>query len=158
MDDDKDLKLNVGCGDDYIFGDVNIDLYPIDIERKFTTRSHQLNLKRIENFIQADAHYLPFRNGVFEEVQAYHILPHLDDPIKAIKEMLRVLQQKGRLRMRVVWRNGMFPFVKKNPHHKWSFNKSWFQRLAKKLGLYAEIRYTDVFILPIEVTAEYFKP
>lgn len=40
--------------------------------------------------IVADAHYLPFRPETFDKVLLYAILEHLDDPIKCLKECIKV--------------------------------------------------------------------
>jgi len=40
--------------------------------------------------VVADAQNLPFRNNLFDKIFLYAILEHLDDPIKCLKEAIRV--------------------------------------------------------------------
>jgi SAM-dependent methyltransferase len=47
--------------------------------------------------IIADAHYLPFKDGLFCKVIMYQVLEHLSHPEKALKEINRVLRKKGEL-------------------------------------------------------------
>ena len=52
---------------------------------------------KCENFIIAEAHHLPFKNGVFEKVYSKHCLEHLENPLKFFKEAKRVLKNGGTL-------------------------------------------------------------
>jgi len=49
------------CGDDVVFLDAGKPL------------------KAIENYVRADAQYLPFKNFVFEELYASHLIEHLNN-------------------------------------------------------------------------------
>jgi len=71
--------LDVGCGDNPK-GDVNVDLF---------------FYVQCKNFIAADAHYLPFKNGVFERVYSKHCLEHLESPLRFFEEAKRVLRNGG---------------------------------------------------------------
>ena len=77
--------LNVGCGATTI-GDVNIDLFPNRREQCVTP----WNPKNIENFVLADAENLPFQTNIFKKIYAIHILEHLNNPLKALREWKRV--------------------------------------------------------------------
>lgn len=77
--------LNVGCGAKAI-GDVNIDLFPNQREQSVTP----WNPKDIENFVLADAENLPFQTKVFKLIYAFHILEHINNPLKALREWKRV--------------------------------------------------------------------
>lgn len=46
------------------------------------------------NFIVADAHHLPFKNGSFELVFSTDVLEHLSKPLQALQEMHRVSRTK----------------------------------------------------------------
>ena len=87
---DRKLKkrylLDIGCGGK---GDgiVNIDLF----QGKTPHTSQQyIESRKITNFVNADAHKLPFRDSVFFYTKCSHVLEHLEKPIEAIKEMKRV--------------------------------------------------------------------
>ncbi len=64
------MSLNVGAGKSR-YGDIRIDLV-----------GHP--------DIIADAHYLPLRANLFSEVEFSHVLEHLNNPNRALKEALRV--------------------------------------------------------------------
>lgn len=79
------MILDVGCGSDPK-GDINIDI-----------KNHKnLMLDRI--FVLADAHNIPFKDKVFSVTVAFHVIEHLKNPLKALKEMARVTEGKVILR------------------------------------------------------------
>lgn len=45
---------------------------------------------RYRNFVQCDAHWLPFRDDAFDTVLSGDCLEHFVDPLKALREMRRV--------------------------------------------------------------------
>jgi ubiquinone/menaquinone biosynthesis C-methylase UbiE len=73
--------LDVGCGNNPR-GDVNLDLF---------------FYVRCENFVLGEAHHLPFKNCVFENVYSKHCLEHLESPLQFFKEAKRVLKDSGAL-------------------------------------------------------------
>jgi len=73
--------LDVGCGD-VPKGDVNLDVF---------------FYVKCENFIIAEAHHLPFKDGVFEKVYSKHCLEHLENPLKFFKVAKRILKNGGTL-------------------------------------------------------------
>ena len=88
---DKHLTLDVGCGNDFR-GNVNVDLLiPDDI---WQGKAVTCNKKLAPNFIQASAYSLPFNMGSFEKVVCYHTIEHLSEPIRALKEMIRVSNEQ----------------------------------------------------------------
>ena len=75
-------RLNLGCNKVYKEGWVNLDIdrnYKADVY-------HNLNI-----------YPYPFKNKEFDYILASHIIEHLDDPARAIKEMRRILKDKGEL-------------------------------------------------------------
>ena len=82
---------------------------------------------RVPNFVVADAHHLPFREGALDAVYMIHVLEHLEAPAKAIQEAIRVLRPGGRLTLEVP---GAFSRVfDLDPGHKWRFSPSRLKRL-----------------------------
>jgi ubiquinone/menaquinone biosynthesis C-methylase UbiE len=50
---------------------------------------------RIERCLRADAHYLPFKEGIFDKAYMLHVLGHVKFPDMILKEVLRVLKPGG---------------------------------------------------------------
>lgn len=87
----EQISLDVGCGDKP-FGDVNVDLYPnVTIHR---SNRKPLKTSNIKNFIKCDVHYLPFKNSIFNVVHSRNVLEHISNPLKMIREMIRVSNHK----------------------------------------------------------------
>lgn len=81
-----DKKLNLGCGADKKEGYVNIDVNPLvnpDVV-------HDLNKLPY-----------PFPDNTFDQIEAFHILEHLDKPFVIMKELHRILKPGGRLHIKV---------------------------------------------------------
>jgi SAM-dependent methyltransferase len=51
----------------------------------------------------ADAHNLPFKDDTFEAIVSYNTFEHLADPAAAAKELYRVLQPGGKLRLQTAF-------------------------------------------------------
>jgi ubiquinone/menaquinone biosynthesis C-methylase UbiE len=87
------LTLDVGCGHDYR-GTVNIDLHPDATEHRSKNQQDindvDLDVKHIPNFVVADCHHLPFRDHIFDNVIARHLMEHLPNPLSLLVEMRRV--------------------------------------------------------------------
>lgn len=79
-------KLNVGCGEDYKEGYVNLDWSPL-----------------VKAEVVHDLNSLPYPldDGSFDEIEAFHILEHLDKPFAVMKELHRILRPGGVLTIRV---------------------------------------------------------
>lgn len=79
-------KLNLGCGEDYKDGWVNVDC------RK------NLGCDRV-----MDLNKLPykFKNEEFDFVLISHVLEHLDDPIGVLKEVACICKKGARIRVLV---------------------------------------------------------
>lgn len=90
--EDGKLTLNAGCGVN-MWGDIRVDL------QRFSDR---LYIKKTTANIIADIQNLPFKEQIFREVHCFHVLEHVDNPKKALKELRRV--NGGSLLIRVpIW-------------------------------------------------------
>ena len=99
------------------------DAILVDVGKPFTA---------IRNYICADAQYLPFRNRVFEEVYASHLIEHLGSPTLFLREYYRILNPGGKIHL---WcPNYLSPHAWADPTHKHSFNYHSLHRLLKNSG------------------------
>jgi len=77
------LTLDVGCGKN------KRAIIGVDIERSVGVN------------IVSDAHFLPFREEVFDGCYCYALLEHVDNPVKTLKEIHRILKFNGFLKVLV---------------------------------------------------------
>jgi len=133
------MILDVGCGNQP-HGDVNLDLYPhANIHRNI-----ELNPKNIQNFIIGDARNLPFKSNTFSLVYCSHTLEHFNQPLKVLKELIRVSNKE--IIIKIPHR---FSYPKLRHIHKSFFNVSWFGRVLSK--------NPDVAYYDIETFSRFFK-
>ena len=80
------IVLNVGSKEDPC-GISNIEgVFVVNID---------VDLWKLPNFIQCDAHNLPFRDSSFDFVVLGDVLEHLVNPIKGLSEAVRVCKKGG---------------------------------------------------------------
>jgi len=151
----KGNVLEVGCGEGYglnyilrklsgivdhvIGGDISVDA--LRKVKKDSEYSGQL--------ICLDAHFLPFRDNIFNAVIALELIEHLRYPQKFIKEVIRILKNDGALILSTP--NGE---VKRpiEPYHDRLFKKMELEELLLRHGFYK----VDWFALPAEKEANKF--
>jgi len=103
-------KLNLGCGQFPKQGYVNLDI--------------SLNAKA-DIFHDLNKFPYPFKNNSFSLIEADHILEHLKNPAKVMRELHRILEPGGKLIVRVPHFSRGFT----NPDHRVGFDVSfpfWF--------------------------------
>ena len=99
-------KLNLGSGEFKKEGYVNVDYYSIsepDVKH---------NLNRFP---------YPFKDGEFRLIEADHLLEHLEDPFKVMKELHRISKNDGLIIIRVPHFSRGFT----HPEHKRGFDVSF---------------------------------
>jgi SAM-dependent methyltransferase len=79
-------KLNLGCGEHKKEGFINLDWSPLNAPDVV----HDLN-----------ALPYPFADNSIDEVEAFHVLEHLDKPFAIMKELHRILKPEGVLHIKV---------------------------------------------------------
>lgn len=103
--------LDVGCGPrGWIFSDTVFHQYTTYLD---------IDLRKMENFINADAHNIPMRSKSFNTVYLGEILEHVADPRRVLDEAVRTA------RLRVV-------FTTPDEHH-WSQELKPFYPLERRL-------------------------
>ncbi len=95
------LVLDVGCGSGLFFQEVASQaeiVLGVDISHKLLLKA-QKHAKVFGNVfvLQADADYLPFRNGLFDGVFAFTVLQNVPQPSETLLELKRVVRLSGRL-------------------------------------------------------------
>jgi SAM-dependent methyltransferase len=89
--------LDIGCSEGFFLGEIKTTGLKVGIETDF----ERLKVGHLErssvNFVCADASNLPFCQSSFESVVLIGVLPYLDKPIDALKEVHRVLNNYGKV-------------------------------------------------------------
>ena len=136
--------LDVGCGQ-MQRGDVNVDV-------------HRVIKKPNSDFILASSSYLPFVSNAFEKVYCYHVLEHLNEPFKTLRELIRVSAYSVECTVPY----GKHPYAHIDTDHKSFFDRGWFSKaLAQfKCGSNINLRLDNersIFYLPIEIVIQIWK-
>jgi len=93
--------LDVGCGAGYAMQraqeDTNSEAFGIDPDPMGHGVGRQGSnfAVKAENIQKAFAEQIPFADGMFETVYSSHVLEHVNDEIKSLQEMSRVLKNDG---------------------------------------------------------------
>lgn len=112
--DDDDLVLDVGSGG-WPFKRANhlADKYP-----EQTTHRTEAIARDSRPFHQVDLQALPFADKAYDFVFCSHVLEHLDDPGRAIRELSRV-GKRGYIEVPTRVSDVMFNFTRLPDHHRW---------------------------------------
>jgi len=112
-------KLNLGCGKDYRQGWVNVDF------RDDVKLDAKHNLNKIP---------YPFKKNQFDIVLMRMILEHLDNPIKVLKEIIRISKNKAIIEVVVPHANSYAAIT--DIQHKTHFTENSFNKnLLEEYGL-----------------------
>lgn len=80
------VKLNIGCGNDYKDGYVNID---------------QNNAVRCDKVIDLEEAKLPYDDNSVDFILALHVLEHIENIVPLMNELHRILKQGGTMHIEV---------------------------------------------------------
>jgi len=108
----KEIKINLGCGQDFSKELIGIDIYDFG-------QQYVLDLEKDK---------LPFEDDSVDYVKAHHFLEHLKDVRNVLNEVWRVLKFTGQFEIWVpygLW-EGAF-----NPTHHQIITESWFDFLRR---------------------------
>ncbi|MBT3642968.1 methyltransferase domain-containing protein [archaeon] len=109
------MKLNLGCGFNYRKDFVNCDL--------------RQNLKADKHFDLNTFPY-PFKENSIDFILISHVLEHLEDPIKVLKECHRILKLNGELQVEVPYFASECAFA--DIDHKHFFGITTFNTITQK--------------------------
>src|SRR5208283_1220207 len=126
--------LDVGSGNQPR-GDVNVDLLHGSSSQK----------KRANNFVIADAEFLPFKDEAFDVAFSAFTIEQVKDPFLLLKEMCRVAKRKTIVRYAYNLGSGA-----RAHNHIQLFDEKWFQNAATTLG-FESVQFTNSGDYPMSV-------
>ena len=136
-------KLNIGCGEDIKRGFVNLDF----VKQKGVDVIHDLN-----------KFPWPFKENEFDYVFASHVLEHVQDLVKTMKEIHRITKKQGK----IVIRSPHFScgVSYRDPTHKRFFSYFTFEYFANPKEYYKrdESRLFQISKRKLNFTRLAFKP
>jgi SAM-dependent methyltransferase len=88
-----------------------------------------MNPRLIPNFVVSHAEFLPFKDECFDFVFSSHVIEHVKEPVKMLRELLRV--SKCKVTVRCPHRKGSGA---KRPFHINYLDEEWFNVLFAKLN------------------------
>jgi ubiquinone/menaquinone biosynthesis C-methylase UbiE len=122
--------LDIGCGKNPQ-GDINIDYLA------YADKYRIADLKNVPNFLNADVQNLPFRDNVVSKVIMVHVLEHLDNPLKALREVRRVVMNEATIFV------PNYPLEKETQYHFYSWNRWTLYNILNKAG-FTQIAVTQL--------------
>lgn len=89
----KGLVLDCGSGDGVLnqFLSKNIELISVDLSKDL------LNLNSNNNKVVTSITNLPFKANYFDHILSFTVIQDLENPVKGLNEINRVLKEKGQL-------------------------------------------------------------
>ena len=131
------MKLNLGCGDDLRPGYINCDC---------------VQLPGVDQVVDLDRP-IPFADDSVDEIILIDVLEHVDDILKTMEELHRVLKKGGRLIIRVPYWNSWCTVT--DPTHQRGFHEFFFdffdpeKELCQKRSYYSTARFKIITLNPL---------
>lgn len=123
-----DMKLNLGCNRDYRKGWVNVDI----------DKAH-----KAEVYHDLDKYPYPFKKDSADFIEASHIVEHLKDPFRFMKEMHTILKKDGKLRITVPHYTNPMAYT---PQHRWFFSYKTIKHMANDFDIVKlELTFTPMY-------------
>lgn len=132
-----DLVLDVGSGG-WPFRRANhlADKFP-----DHTTHRVETMVRDGRTFFEVDIENLPFKDKEYDFVFCSHVIEHLDNPGKAMRELMRI-SKRGYLEVPTRLSDVMFNFTRIKDHHRWHSVRQgptlllteWNERERRELG------------------------
>ncbi len=122
------IRLNLGCGGDYIKGFVNVDLYSDVADEKY------------------DISKLPYADNSIDEIRAYHVIEHFDylHAFDVLKEWHRVLKANASIRIETPdFLESCKEFIKADQDGRWNLYGHFFSTAWINPGLMHKFLYTE---------------
>lgn len=125
------MILDVGCGS-RPSGHVNVDRFPESTIHRHESLGN-IDTKKIQNFVRADIHFLPFPDKTFEQARCIALLEHSTVRFtEAVRELVRVAKIVFFSVPHRMARNGLFGSPKNIPGHDKFFNVKTLDKWLQK--------------------------
>ncbi|MEW6400372.1 MAG: methyltransferase domain-containing protein [Chloroflexota bacterium] len=89
--------LDIGCSEGFFLGEVETSGLKVGIDTDFARLKIGRKERPYLNFVQADASSLPFRKSGFDTTVLIGVLPYVQEPVKVLQEVHRVLKVSGQI-------------------------------------------------------------
>lgn len=152
----NNFVLDVGCSDGFLTKQIakNNKVIGIELSKIAVQKARKMGLDaRIGN-----AYKLPFKNSIFDVVHCSHLIEHVLNVDRALKEMRRVLKHGGRLivstpnfcsfKDRILVLFGHLPVYALHPDHVRFFNLSRLKKHLIKNGFKIKSIHGSCFSIP----------
>ncbi|EKD26736.1 MAG: type 11 methyltransferase [uncultured bacterium] len=130
--ENKIKMLDVGCGLGYLTSVLGKDYFSAGVD--FDLHSLQINKNNgLQNMTQSDVINLPFKNNTFDVIICSEVLEHLKDgdDLNLLKELSRVLSEKGIILITVPSKHGVRTYSKlRNLGHSDPDGKEYHHRIG----------------------------
>jgi len=104
--------LDLGCGSDPF----PFSTHLVDLSLNPTNHRKTYIKKDARPLYVADIHALPFPDGMFDYVYCSHVLEHVQDPVKACSEIMRI-GRRGYIETPTLAKDGLFHWAR--GQHRW---------------------------------------
>lgn len=124
----KPIRLNLGCGNDIRTGYINIDF-----------EHHE----GVDMVLDLNQYKLPFGDNTVDEIILFHVLEHLTDRYRFIKECWRVLKPDGILHIKLPAK-----WIELG-HQSWEHRKDYFYTVTndvKETGFQSKKMFEPIYI------------
>jgi ubiquinone/menaquinone biosynthesis C-methylase UbiE len=141
----NDKVLDIGCGGDPL--PQATTLLDISFET-MSNRARQGRLRKDKQFVVANICQLPFKGKTYDFVYCSHVLEHVDNPIAACREIMRV-GKRGYIETPTFGKDMLFAWAK--GRHKWhvvAINEylCFFEYSPRQLeGIKSQVWREDIF-------------
>lgn len=143
--------LDIGCGTGGFLREVVSlgDAVGLDWDKRALLFCHKRGLKKL---ILADWDFPPLKNESFDAVVASDFLEHLDDDVRAVKNMYSVLKEGGIMLLTVPAHPWLFSSHDVALKHKRRYSRNTLTKTLKSAGIWnAQVFYWGGVLLPFIV-------
>ncbi len=153
---DKPKILDIGCGTGIVMKkfESSADIFGIDNSKSAVDFCKKRGLEKVK---VGDAKKIPFDDEKFDMVLALDIIEHIDDDIRVLNEVKRVLKKNGKFFVTVPAFSSLWSNHDIELQHKRRYSKSELKEKLAKAGFrIKKINFSYTFIFPVLLVARMF--